>query len=473
MTDTPHIAQTPAPPPLPASPRRPRLFARYGTVLKMAALGTLVLLLLIPLAMIRSVLNERLQRHHEAVAEITSTWGDAQAVNGPILIVPYKYRVKVAKTLLVNGRMENVETTETQTAQACFLPEDLKIVGHLTPNVLHRGIYQAVVYSGKLELSGTFAKPVFDDWKVAPEDVAWEDATVVVMVADLRGAQEALTLTWDGQAFPLVPGAKIEGFSSAVHARLKNVSSAQDRTPFSLNLSLNGSTGLRLAPIGRQTQVRLTSPWPDPSFCGAFLPSERKVSPAGFEADWHVSYYGRPFPQQWSSQDRVNPVTPASIESSMFGVDLIPVVDSYRYVERSIKYGVLFIVLIFTAFFLFEALASVRVHPFQYTLVGMALCLFYLALLSLSEVIPFGAAYLAGAAVSTLMITLYSARALRSARRALAIGAELAAIYGFLFVILCLQDYSLLLGTAGLFLALAIVMFATRNIDWYVRDEAN
>jgi len=155
----------------------------------------------------------------------------------------------------------------------------------------------------------------------------------------------------------------------------------------------------------------------------------------------------------------------------LFGVDLLTVVDGYRHVERSIKYGILFLALVFTAFFLFEMLARIRVHPFQYTLVGAALCLFYLALLSLSEIISFGFAYLVGAAAASLLIVGYSAQVLRSFRRALLIGGELAAIYSCLYIILRLQDYALLFGTAGLFLALAIVMFVTRQVDWYARDE--
>jgi inner membrane protein len=219
-----------------------------------------------------------------------------------------------------------------------------------------------------------------------------------------------------------------------------------------------------------QNTVTIKSKWPDPHFRGTFLPTERKIGADGFEAVWKVSYYGRSYPQQWSSLDGAGMIARDALNASLFGVDLITVVDSYRYVERSIKYGILFIVLVFTTFFLFEILAAIRIHPFQYTLVGVALCLFYLALLSLSELIPFGRAYLAGAAAATLMITAYSATALKSGLRALLVCIGLSGIYGFLYVILREQDYSLLIGTIGLFIALAIVMFATRGIDWYARD---
>ena len=462
----------PIPPPLPSAPfvRAPRR-RRHGTAIKLGTVAVLTLLLLIPLTLIRGVLAERLQRRDEAVRNITATWGEQQVVAGPVLIVPYKYRFKTWKEQVVNGKVVRQEIEETATARAHFLPAALAVDGALQPDRLHRGIYETVVYRGQLKLSGRFARPNFDEWKVAAEDVMWEDAQVAFAITDLRGAKDALVLQWDGQSLPLTPGARFGGFTSGVHARLKGAAFTNDSVAFDLALTLNGSRGLSFAPVGTQNEVRLTSPWPDPSFTGAFLPSERKISGSGFEATWQVSYYGRSYPQQWSEQEKSAPFDAAAVNASLFGVDLISVVDSYRLVERSTKYGLLFIVLVFTTFFLFEVLAPVRIHPFQYVLVGAALCLFYLALLSLSEITGFGGAYAAGAAGATLMVTLYSAKMLRSFRRTAVIAGGLSAIYGFLYVILRQQDYSLLFGTAGLFLVLAVVMYTTRNIDWYARDE--
>jgi inner membrane protein len=454
-------------PPLPAAARR----FRFGTVGKMMGLGALVLLLLIPLGMVRGVLSERMNRRNEAVREVTSTWGESQNLVGPVLIVPYRYHFKTWKERIVNDRVEKLEVAETAVAKAYFLPAELEVEGKLDPRVLHRGIYPVIVYSGNVRIQGRFDPPDFEEWKVAPEDILWEEAQVALGVTDLRGAQESLVLNWGGREIALLPGSPIPSYSAGVHARLRESGAIAESRPFSAEISLNGSRGIWFAPVGRSNQVNLTSPWPDPSFSGAFLPAEREVSAKGFKALWKVSYYGRSYPQQWSSKDSSGAFDSTKVAASLFGVDLISVLDAYRTVERSIKYGILFIVMIFTAFFLFEVLAPLRVHPFQYTLVGFALCLFYLALLSLSEFVGFGAAYAAGAAASTLMITGYSGRVLRSARRALVIGGAMAAVFGLLFVILRLQDYALLVGTAGLFVALAIVMYATRRIDWYARDE--
>ena len=451
------------PPPLP-------VWKRHKTLLKMASLALLTLLLMIPLGLVDGVLNERMHRRNNATIEMASSWGGAQTVVGPVLTVPYKYRHMVRRETMVNGRLEWVEVEQTDVADAHFLPSSLRVEGTLDPSVLHRGIYEAVVYRGGLNVSGSFEAPVFAAWGVSPEDILWDSAYVSLSITDLRGAQEELLLTWGEKTLPLVPGTGLPGFTSGVRAVLAGVPRPGEKTDFSIKFSLNGSDGIRFAPLGARNEVNLTSPWPDPSFQGANLPIERDVSADGFKARWQASYYGRSYPQQWSSRD-ASAFAQADVLRSSFGVDLIAVVDSYRHVERAIKYGVLFIVMVFAAFFLFELLAGLQIHSFQYTLVGAALCLFYLALLSLSEFLSFSVAYAAGATASTVMIALYCARILRSGKRASIVAAELGLIYGILFVILRLQDYSLLFGTAGLFATLGIVMFATRNIDWYARDE--
>lgn len=455
---------TPIPPPLPRATSW-----MSSTLARLGVLAILVLLFLIPQNLIQGVLSERLQRRNGAVAGITATWGASQTICGPVLIIPYRYRVTTQRNQMVNGQNTTVPVVETLTAYAHFLPEDLQVTSELTPSVLHRGIYQAVVYGGTVQLSGRFSKLALDDLKIEPADVVWDEAIVTVAVTDLRGAKETIALTWGDQKLSMAPCSKLAGFASGVHVKVGKAGlESGTPVPFAINLTLNGSTGIRFIPVGQQTRVTLSSPWADPSFMGAFLPAERKVGPDGFDATWKVSSYGRTFPQQWTSRDGFNTGT---AQESAFGVDLIEVVDHYRYVERAIKYGLLFVVLVFAAFFLYEILAPLRIHPLQYILVAMALCLFYLALISLSEIIGFGWAYLASAAASSMMVMCYSVAVLRRFSRALLIGVELASIYGFLFVILRLQDYSLLFGTVGLFLALALIMFFTRNIDWYARDQ--
>lgn len=440
----------------------------HAPILKMAAIIVLGLLLLIPLVMVSGVLSERLARRDSAVKDITATWGNPQVIVGPVLIVPYSHVQKAWREQTIGGRVERVEVNEQVRTRAFFLPAVLQAQGQLSPTRLHRGIYEAVVYDGTVKISGSFAYPSFAEWKVDPQQILWEEAELAISITDLRGARESLDVTLGGQVYPLRSGSSVEGFTSGLHTPIKGLASQPASIPFEMRVGLRGSHSLRVAPVGLNSDVQLASTWPDPSFQGAFLPTDREVGPEGFRARWQMSSYGRSFPQQWTEH---SPLSPAAVATSLFGVDLEPVVDSYRSVERAIKYGVLPIALLFTAFFLFEVIAAVRIHPFQYTLVGLALCLFYLALLALSEVVSFGAAYWAGAAAATLMVSLYCARALRGGRRAGVVAVGLPAVYGFLFVILRLQDYSLLIGTAGLFVALGLVMWVTRNIDWYAGDS--
>lgn len=449
---------------------------RSATLFKMAGVAVLILLLLIPLTMVRSVLQERLGRRNEAVANITSSWGREQKLVGPVLIVPYRHAVKSWKEQPVaGGKTERIEVVEMALANAYFLPTNLAITGDIKPEQLRRGIYQAVVYSGKFEFAGQFAQPDFSTLRIEAKDVVWEDAMVAFAIPDLRGVKATLNLKWGEKTHPLLPGSKLGGFQSGVlsgvFARVGAWRESDAAVPFQFELSLNGSGGLGFAPVGSQSIVKLTSSWPDPSFFGSFLPAERKVTRDGFEAIWQISYYGRGFPQQWTSQTPEPCLTPASVESSLFGVNLLSGIDAYRNTERAIKYGVLFIVLIFAAFFLFELLAALKIHPFQYAIVGAALCLFFLGLLSLSEVLPFGFAYLTTAGVTTLLICLHSAKVLKSGARTLIVASLLASIYGFLYVALESQDYALLLGTGGLFAVLAAIIWLTRNIDWYARDQ--
>jgi inner membrane protein len=457
----------------PRLPSLPSFLKRHTTLFKMAGVAVLILLLLIPLQMIRSVLWERLSRRNEAVADITSSWGNEQSIVGPVLIVPYRYTFKSWKEQPnAAGKIEKLEVTETAVANAYFLPATLAIEGTLNPARLHRGIYEAVVYTGKLEFSGQFARPDFAGLRIDERTVLWDDAVVAFAIPDLRGVKEALQLQWGTSRLPLSPGSKLRDFPSGVFARVGGLRESAGPTPVRFELELNGSSGIHFAPAGAQTVVKLSSPWPNPSFQGAFLPSERKVTDTGFAATWQVSYYGRSYAQQWTDQDALAGLNPTSAARSMLGVNFLSGIDAYRNVERSIKYGVLFLVLVFATFFLFEVLSALRIHPFQYALVGAAFCLFYLGLLSLSEFLSFGLAYLAGAAVTTLLIGFYCLKVLRSGKRTMIVVGLLAAIYGFLYVALQLQDYSLLFGTAGLFAVLGIVIWVTRNIDWYARDQA-
>jgi inner membrane protein len=446
-------------PPLLQAPTR---FAQRNAVgLKLLLVGFLILVLLVPLGMVRSTLRERLLRHDAAVAEIAQSWGRAQRLLGPVLVVPFTY-VTESETVTADGRRSR--TSRTISAEAFFLPDKLAVDGELDPSARSRGIYTTDVYGAKLRIAGRFAAPEFAFTNIAAPDVQWSRARVGFALSDLRGTRETLVLKWNGADVPLEPGARIDGFGAGLHAPVKLAADGQ-AVEFSLELTLNGSGGLTVVPLGRQTDVRVASTWPDPGFTGSFLPVRREIGPEGFKATWQVSHYGRDFPQAWATAGSVPPPAASAVEASAFGVNLVHTVTAYRTVERAIKYGVLFLALVFTTFFLFEALSEVRLGALNYLLVGAALCLFYLGLLSLSEFVGFTAAYAGAAGASVLLIGLYSRSVLRRTRRALLVGGMLGGVYAYLYFVLQMEDFALLAGTGTLFVLLAAVMYATRRLD--------
>lgn len=435
---------------------------RRALVFKVFGVGFIGLLLLIPLGMVRSTLGERRDRQAEAIHSITQTWGGEQRVAGPVLVVPYTHKVAVMETRLIDGRRQEVSVDREQRGEAFVLPERLAVDGEVLPSMRKRGIYETPVYAARLKIAGRFAAPTFDFAALRGLEPQWGQARVCFAISDLRGTQQDLAVMWGGEPLALQPCARFSGMGSGVHAPVK-LAAGEGRV-FSLELGLNGSGALRFLPLGRQTDVKLTSTWTDPSFDGAYLPAERQVGLEGFSAKWGVSYYGRSFPQQWVDGGEAQ-LSAQKIEETAFGVSLMEPVNAYRTMERAIKYGVLFITLVFTTFFLFEAVCGLRLSALNYLLVGAALCLFYLGALALAEFLAFGVAYAVAAGLSTGLIALYARRILRGGRRAWLVGGMLGGVYGYLYFVLQMEDFSLLAGTGALFAVLAAVMYATRRLE--------
>jgi inner membrane protein len=454
------------PPPLPA-PSRDTFAHRNALALKLLVVGALVLLLLVPLHFVDNTLDERLVRHDAAVASIAQTWGKSQRLLGPILVVPYTYRTETDEwTTAPDGRRFREKVVHTHNAEAYFLPEQLDLTGDLEPSKRQRGIYETWVYAATLRLSGHFAAPDLAFTNIAGAELQRDKARVCFAITDLRGTREALALKWGEVRAPLQPGAGLEGFGPGLHAPVALAPTpGAGATEFSLELTLNGSESLTVVPVGRQTSVKLASPWTAPGFSGSFLPVRRNVGEKGFDATWQVSYYGRDFPQHWTNAAAATPPAVATIEASAFGVTLVQTMTAYRIVERAIKYGVLFLALVFVTFFLFEALGDLQLNLLNYLLVGLALCLFYLGLLSLSEFIGFTAAYVGAAGASVLLIGLYGWSVLRKAWRAALVAAMLTGVYGYLYFVLRMEDFALLAGTGALFAVLAAIMWATRRVE--------
>jgi inner membrane protein len=433
---------------------------RDSIAVKIAIIGGLILVLLIPLGMVDSLVSERQSRQKQASKEVADSWGRPQTLAGPVLTVPYLVHVKNEKGLDIG----------TQTYWVRFLPETLKIEGNVESERRNRGIFEVAVYRTGLHWTGTFQRPSFETWRVDPKDILWRDAYLAIGVPDMRGITSGVGLTWGNRTLQLVPGgAEDELWHSGLKVGIPDLEAGKAGMlyTFAFDLAVNGSEELSFLPLAKETTVALKSNWPSPSFCGEFLPAKRTVrAAAGFDALWNVSWFGRGYPQQWRTSEAKEQAPAAALNASAFGVQLFQPVDSYQMTERSTKYAALFLVLTFLTFFLYEQFNPFSLHPVQYLLVGFALCLFYLLLLSISEHAPFGLAYLTAAAATVLLIGGYSAAILHGASRALLMTFVLGMLYGYLYVLLQLEDYSLLLGSLGLFLILALVMYLTRRIDW-------
>ena len=464
-----------------------------SVTLKLLNIGLLLLLLLVPSSMVEGLITERAENRDLATADISSQWGGAQLVLGPVLVLPYTVRLTDEK-----GNVSEA------TRYLSLLPDSLATTGTLAPERRHRGIYEAVVYRAGLHVQGAFQAPPLADLGVAAAAVRWSEAFVAVGISDMKGIRNGLALRWDGQARGFEPGVPNAGVlplgtaptattqvTAVVNERqryskyrddedgegsgrgqaanglnalvpLPDEAAMARRHTFAFDLDLNGSTGLLLAPLGRQTTLHLSAPWADPSFIGAFLPARRTVTPSGFTADWRVLHLNRNYPQHWRSDgDRPN------VDASTFGVRLLVPVNEYQKTMRAAKYALLPLTLTFLIFFFVEVLNRRRIHPFQYILVGLALVIFYVLLLALSEQMPFDAAYGLAALVIVGLVTAYAAASFRQRRLTAATAGVLALVYGFLFVVLQLQDYALLVGSLGLVVVLAAVMFLSRNVDWY------
>lgn len=429
---------------------------RHSQTLRLVTVGVLVLLLQIPIAMIGGQVSERKQRGAEAIEEVSAKWGGPQVLTGPVLVVPYVHRWTE-----LDGNRRPVERREYR--HASFLPEELTIAGTATLEMRRRGIFEIPVYRLALLVSGSFSPPDVSGLALDANAVDWQRAQLVVGISDTRAIQQSTELEWDEQTVAFTPGTGVEpAIGEGIQAPV-SLNAPAAVAKFSFPLVVNGSESVRFAPFGKVTTVSLQSNFAHPSFQGNWLPGERVVRGDGFEAHWTIPFLGRSFPQSWiGDRDMREPIA-----SSAFGVDFVNPVDHYRMAERSVKYAALFILLTFAALWLFEVRAGVRVHPIQFLMLGAALCLFYLLELSLSEHIVFPLAFTIASLAIVGMVTAYGAVVLRSVSRALMIGAGVALLYVYLYVLLVNEDYALLFGSIGLFLILGLIMFATRRVDWY------
>ena len=432
---------------------RINLWVKESVMIKLLSIGFLVLILLIPSSWIQSLMEERQERMSSATAEVATKWSGNQTISGPIMVLPYKKYSRYEK----DGNFQIVETVE----KAYFLPQRLDINSLLEPQILNRGIFDVIVYNASLSMEGVFSTPDLAALDIAPEQVVWKDAYLLMGISDLRGIKEDPVINFGGKKFVAEPSQDASGlFNKSIAAKLNWTDTTALGKNFSLNLQLKGSGQLFYLPTGKISSVSVKGNWSDPSFAGAFLPEDRVVSDSAFEAQWKILHFNRPFPQQWLGNS-------TSLHEAAFGVDLLLPVDQYQKSIRTAKYSVLIIMLTFISLFLIEIICKVRIHPFQYILIGSALIIYYTLQLSISEHVGFNFGYLIASTATIALIGTYALSFLPTKKIVGLLMALLVLFYTFVYTTTQLQDYALLLGSLGLFLIVGVLMFVSRKIDWY------
>lgn len=441
--------------------RQPLGFFQSNTA-RMIMVGLLTLALLIPLVFVQNLIEERSLRQKEVIKETSGKWGESVYFYGPIVKVPYK---TYTETVLVNEKTK-VATTQKSfvTDYAYFFPETLQNTSDVTTKLLKRNNYESVVYTSKMNFQGHYLAPDFSAKNIPDTDIDWNKATILIKTTNLKSIREEVKINFAGKAYTFEPVYRTENDTvEALETGYLDptVFSNKAQAKFNFSIVYNGSQQIRIVPIGKTTDVHMTSNWPSPGFMGNFLPSDatKKISDKGFEADWKILHINRAFGQQAFS------VLP-NLQQYAFGVNFIIPVNEYQQNDRAAKYGFLMIGLTFLIFFLIQVISKVRIHIFQYTMIGLALVLFYTLLISITEHSSFLKAYLIAAVSVVAMISLYSVSILKSRKFPVFIAISLSALYGFIFVIIQLEDYALLFGSIGLFLILGAVMYFSRKIDW-------
>ena len=448
------------------SPQQQNRFSHWlktSITARMIMVITIILILLIPLAFIKDLIREREFRQNDVVNEINQKWGEEVLLYGPILKIPYK-TYKEKSVFNQNTKQYSTETETIQNYAYCF-PKSLDINAEASSKKKKRNNFESVVYESKIDINGCYEKPDFSSKSIKDKDIIWEKSSIVFRTTNLKGIKNEVTLELNKNNYSFQTNYDSSSDSNldeleSGFLKPESIDFTKPQT-FSLNIAYNGSKSMRFIPIGKTTTTQMSSNWKNPSFTGNYLPQNEgeKVTKNGFKANWKVLDINRPFSQQFFNQL-------PNLNEYAFGTNFIVPIDEYQKSNRSAKYGFMVIGLTFLIFFLIQTMSKINIHPFQYVMIGIALVMFYTLLISISEHSSFLKAYLISGSAVVSLITLYSKSILNNLKFVFLIFTCLSALYGFIFVIIQLENYALLVGSIGLFLILAAVMFVSRKIDW-------
>jgi inner membrane protein len=427
----------------------PPLTGNNKILYKAIVTGLLIMIMLIPMIFVSNLVQERKQRRKEVEKDVSNKWAAPQTVSGPYLYVPYK------KTITgVTGK------TSYTSGYFFILPEQLSITGNIDTEERKRSIYKVLLYKTKVSGSGHFQLVI--PHNIEPEDIQWSEIKLCMGISDFKGIEQKIDLQFNHTKPVLLPGlpnADIDSNGLSVSVPV-NATDIGKTLPFHTQIALRGSGQLHFMPLAGNSSFALQSKWTSPSFDGNTLPTSRKVNTEGFHANWSFNNANLPF---------TTVITDAKVipRSMAFGVSLLQPGDEYAQTDRCSKYAILLIGLSFALFFIMEIMQKKPVHPVQYVLVGLALVIFYTLLLSISEITSFDLAYFIAASATILLITVYVHSHFQKAKTAAYFTLLLSLLYGFIFILLRLEDTALLVGSIGLFIILAVVMYASRHISWY------
>ncbi|MBL8513910.1 MAG: cell envelope integrity protein CreD [Betaproteobacteria bacterium] len=432
--------------------------------LRIATLLLLILLLMIPLSMIQGLVSVRQQNQSGVEQTIAASLAGEQRIGGPILVVPYVERETEIST---DERGRETRRVHERPRQVFFVPEEVTFDVNAATEERYKGLYKALVYRSQAKVAVRFHVPAHLGLAANPANITPGQAWLAWAVSDVRGLSASPHIAWDGKEISSAPGSRFDPVGEGFHTPVGVLDISRDsRHEVTGMIQVAGTRNLAWVPVGKMNRVTLTSSWPHPNFGGSFLPVTREVGAHGFTARWEVSHLASKNVSLLMNGLTHQESQRRQLES--FDVCFIEPVNIYLLAERATKYAILFIALTFGGFFLFETLRPLRLHPLQYGLVGMALALFFLLLLSLSEHISFGWAYAVAAVSAIALITYYLSHALKNTRAAAGFGVKLVVLYGVLYALLLSEDNALVMGSILLFMVLAVVMVVTRRVDWYL-----
>ncbi len=426
---------------------------------KLVILGGIALTLLICLFIINGLVQERKRRAVEVEFDIASSYAGEQQWAGPYLVLQVKESFKVREY----NREKNVwfEAPREELRHVRIYPKTLALDAEIEVEERKRGIFKARVFQSALAGTGQFDVPPLQQLKVrADAEIELLSTQMQLVLADPRGFSTVPAFRLGEQSLDWKPGTDHPSLPG-IHAEVDLGSLAEAwKQDFSVEAHVHGMGAFYLSPLAADNQLKITSPWPHPSFQGNFLPVSRSIGSEGFTATWSVNGLASNAQQSMKDQRSL-----ASLQQ--LGVKLIDPVNPYPMTDRALKYGFLFIFLTFSAFLFYEITRELRIHPVQYGFVGFAQAMFFLLLLSLSEHVNFTLSYALGTTAVCGLLAFYLSSVLKSARRGLGFGACLLAVYAALYALLQSEDHALVAGSLFLFALLAGLMIATRNLDWY------